>query len=880
MDFVDTLSERVGQCDALIAIIGKTWVSSAYLDDARRLDDPNDFVRIEIEAALARKIRVIPVLVDGASMPRSDDLPDSLKKLTRRQGIEISHTRFNSDVERLTKALSLLDEELRQRSVAEGERAAREESERREAAEGVEKAEQVRRAAETERAARVERERREAAEGDRAKRARVEPENKTEVKQARPEAAAAVARALFEPANAAPEPPLGATELSAKAVRPSGLNKLIIASIVGALAFLAAALLTTHFKSPPNVSATTTGRSAEPSPPPPNAPSGAQVQHATSENCFGETNCFARIGPETQGVLPTSTAPSTPTTPQAQYAMGSNYEWGYGGVKLDYQQAIYWYRKAADQGYADAQDQVGWFYENGLGVNRDIDEARVWYQKAADQGNATAQTALNRLQSQQNPQEQTLTPTQENEMGDHYFYGRGVEQDYAKAMEWYRRAAHQGFANAQHNIGALYENGWGVAKDIDLAKVWYQRAAEQGDAFAEGALQRLQSQQNPSDQAVSPSPPPVTTPPEQSLTPAQEKEEGDRYFYGRDVEQDYAKAMEWYRKAGERGQADAQYNVGVLYENGWGVAKDIDQAKVWYQKAAEQGDGFAVLALTRLAPANTPASPAAQSVATTPTTVDRQLERAAIGQAEQSKVVAPAIRSTENAAATITGPLPPLLIVNSNQRPGRIYKLENGDLSVFYTRSDRSAYAGNLTLYSAAVSLDGTVYFVDANGDYVFQLDNSRVERPIYKHSTYVRHLGFDPSNHLYFSESTGAGGDGIIFRLDNGRAVPFYTVRLSEVDGFWAGTFAFDRSGSLWLSSGNRVPASLYKVVEGRPHKMFTTSSSIMGFCFTSDSEVLYSDQRQTIQRLQLPGFVPSLAYWSGMFGWASDVEVIYPRR
>ncbi len=56
LDFVDILSERVGQCDALIAVIGKNWASSRYLDDQPRLEDPNDFVRIEIEAALARKI--------------------------------------------------------------------------------------------------------------------------------------------------------------------------------------------------------------------------------------------------------------------------------------------------------------------------------------------------------------------------------------------------------------------------------------------------------------------------------------------------------------------------------------------------------------------------------------------------------------------------------------------------------------------------------------------------------------------------------------------------------------------------------------------------------------------------------------------------------
>ena len=112
LDFVDTLSERVGRCDALIALIGRQWLTIADADKRRRLDDPSDFVRVEIEAALSRKIRVIPVLVDGATLPGSKDLPPSLHELPRRQGIEISLARFDSDVERLNRALADLEEEL------------------------------------------------------------------------------------------------------------------------------------------------------------------------------------------------------------------------------------------------------------------------------------------------------------------------------------------------------------------------------------------------------------------------------------------------------------------------------------------------------------------------------------------------------------------------------------------------------------------------------------------------------------------------------------------------------------------------------------------------------------------------------------------------
>jgi TIR domain len=113
VDFVDTLNERLGRCDALVAVIGRSWLSTADANNHRRLDDPSDYVRLEIEAALQRSIRVIPVLVDSAILPKSSDLPESLAKLTRRQAIEISLTRFDSDVERLIEALSALEDELR-----------------------------------------------------------------------------------------------------------------------------------------------------------------------------------------------------------------------------------------------------------------------------------------------------------------------------------------------------------------------------------------------------------------------------------------------------------------------------------------------------------------------------------------------------------------------------------------------------------------------------------------------------------------------------------------------------------------------------------------------------------------------------------------------
>jgi tetratricopeptide (TPR) repeat protein len=104
-DFEDYLKSQVAGCDAMLAIIGPNWLTAKDETGQRRLDNPNDFVAIEIGAALARKIPVVPVLVDGARMPRASELPDSLKPLARRQAIEVRHTNFSSDAEALVKRL-------------------------------------------------------------------------------------------------------------------------------------------------------------------------------------------------------------------------------------------------------------------------------------------------------------------------------------------------------------------------------------------------------------------------------------------------------------------------------------------------------------------------------------------------------------------------------------------------------------------------------------------------------------------------------------------------------------------------------------------------------------------------------------------------------
>ena len=104
-DFVEEIEDAVGQTDVLLALIGERWLTVADEQGSRRLDDPEDFVRLEIEAALRRKVRVIPILVEGASMPSEEQLPPSLTPLARRQALELSPARFSSDTSRLLAVL-------------------------------------------------------------------------------------------------------------------------------------------------------------------------------------------------------------------------------------------------------------------------------------------------------------------------------------------------------------------------------------------------------------------------------------------------------------------------------------------------------------------------------------------------------------------------------------------------------------------------------------------------------------------------------------------------------------------------------------------------------------------------------------------------------
>jgi formylglycine-generating enzyme required for sulfatase activity len=108
VDFVETIKTTVNSCKVLISLVGPQWLNIKDHQDRRRLDNPHDFVRLEIATAFRRGIRVVPILVQGAHMPNDQELPNELKPLARLHALSIRHEHFNSDADRLTRAIGVI----------------------------------------------------------------------------------------------------------------------------------------------------------------------------------------------------------------------------------------------------------------------------------------------------------------------------------------------------------------------------------------------------------------------------------------------------------------------------------------------------------------------------------------------------------------------------------------------------------------------------------------------------------------------------------------------------------------------------------------------------------------------------------------------------
>ena len=225
---------------------------------------------------------------------------------------------------------------------------------------------------------------------------------------------------------------------------------------------------------------------------------------------------------------------------EAQTQLGKVYYFG-KGVPEDYKEAVKWYRLAADQGDSEAQFSLGFMYLFGQGgLRENTGRALHLWRLSAQQGNARAQTALG----------------VSHFLGEDYFYGATVRQDYELAIQFLKSAAEQGEEEAQYYLAEAYSHGLGVSKDHVKASNWLLLAAQGEYTEAQVAL-------------------------------------GVSYLKGIGVPQDNQEALKWFRLAAEKGDPTGQTNLAVMYTDGLGITQNHKEAVRWYLQAAEQGNSKA-----------------------------------------------------------------------------------------------------------------------------------------------------------------------------------------------------------------------------------------------------------------------------------------------
>ena len=202
-------------------------------------------------------------------------------------------------------------------------------------------------------------------------------------------------------------------------------------------------------------------------------------------------------------------------------------------------------RPLAEQGNPEGQHLLGSMHAKGKGVPKDESEAEKWYRLAAEQGYASAQVSLGDMYFNGRAEGAILSPSDRESVE----YGVGVPRYYAKAANWYRRAADLGHPPAHTRLSFMYTNGLGVAEDLAEAARLNRLAAEKDYAPAQYGL-------------------------------------GAAYYGGYGVSKDLAEAAKWFRLAAEHGDSDSQLLLAHMYRNGEGVVENYVQSYFWLSLAA------------------------------------------------------------------------------------------------------------------------------------------------------------------------------------------------------------------------------------------------------------------------------------------------------
>lgn len=186
---------------------------------------------------------------------------------------------------------------------------------------------------------------------------------------------------------------------------------------------------------------------------------------------------------------------------KSQYSLAVMYENNVQNTP-DWNEAVWWYRHAAEQGDVAAQRRLAWCYENGKGVNLDFDKALIWYLKAAERGDSISQFQLGKIYREiSQDYEKSFTwfyrssesgyPPALNAVGECYREGFGVPQNHCSAVGWFRKAAEMYDPDANYNLGRAYQFGFGVDESVSSARSYYEEALRLGHSAAASALDRM-----------------------------------------------------------------------------------------------------------------------------------------------------------------------------------------------------------------------------------------------------------------------------------------------------------------------------------------------------------------------------------------------------
>ncbi|KAL3902082.1 MAG: hypothetical protein SGCHY_000116 [Lobulomycetales sp.] len=291
---------------------------------------------------------------------------------------------------------------------------------------------------------------------------------------------------------------------------------------------------------------------------------------------------------------------------QAQNVMGEFFEFG-RGVAQDYTAAAQFYQRAATKGNSDAQCNLASLYQRGLGVKHDLARAFQIFKKAADNGNGDAMyniglcyhsgvgAPLNRTVGVEWFQ---LSAEQGNHLGQFalgkcYYWGIGICSDFEDAVAWFKKSADKGNTDSMYYLGLCYQKGRGVPQNFENAMVYFRRSAgsELGHADSELAIGKLLlSTFGNSDPDVEQ----ASTWLEMSANKGNAEAQyhlGLLYYNGsgESIPVDTEKAAAYFESSANLGQADAQFMLGQCYEKGQAKAKSLALAKQWYLEAAAKG---------------------------------------------------------------------------------------------------------------------------------------------------------------------------------------------------------------------------------------------------------------------------------------------------